>query len=157
MKTQSVNKNAEMLGNLTFNLLVRCQQKEAHLAEQHGLLEAEFKCVRLLGSGESFIVKGIAERMNLTPSRLTRIIDGLVKKGYVQRAIDKEDRRNMKITLLGKGENLANKINKTFIDIHKEILKEIDNSQHESLLITMGNFQSAIEKWLQKPRIKYDK
>ena len=152
MKTKSINQNAEMLGNLTFNLLARCQEKEAHLAEQHNLLEAELKCLRLIGPEESLNNQDIAERMDLSPSRLTRIIDGLVRKGYIDREIDKEDRRNIKISLSNKGENLVNKINNAFIEIHKDILEGIDISQHESLLITMGNLQSAVEKWLQKPR-----
>ena len=152
MKNKNINKNAEVLGNLTFNLLARCQEKEAHLAEQHSLLEAELKCLRLIGPEESLNNQDIAERMNLSASRLTRIIDGLVRKGYLNREIDKEDRRNMKISLTSIGENLANKINKAFIDIHKDILEEIDISQHESLLITMGNLQLAVEKWLQKPK-----
>ena len=153
MKTKkSINKYAEMLGNITFNLLARCQEKEAHLAEQHNLLEAELKCLRLIGPEESLNNQEIAERMNLSPSRLTRIIDGLVRKGYMNREIDKEDRRNMKISLTSIGENLSNKINKAFVDIHREILEDIDNSQHESLLTTMGNLQLAVEKWLQKSR-----
>ena len=152
MKTKSVNKNAEMLANLTFNLLARCQEKEARLAEQNKLLEAELKCLRIMDLEESINNQDVADRMNLSPSRITRIIDGLVKKGYILREIDREDRRNMKISLTEKGVNLTNKINNAFVEIHKEILKEIDNSQHESLLITMGNLQSAVEKWLQKPR-----
>ena len=153
----SEKQDAEMLANLTFNLLIRCQEKEAHLAEQHNLLEAELKCLRNIGSEESINNKDFSERMNLSPSRITRIIDGLVKKGYIQREIDMSDRRNMKINLSRKGENLTNKINKSFIEIHKEILEEIDVSQHESLLIAMENLHSAIERWLQKPRIKYGK
>ena len=152
MKTKSVNKNAEMLANLTFNLLARCQEKEARLAEQNKLLEAELKCLRIMDLEESINNQDVADRMNLSPSRITRIIDGLVKKGYILREIDREDRRNMKISLTEKGVNLTNKINNAFVEIHKEILKEIDNSQHESLLTTMGNLQSAVEKWLQKPR-----
>ena len=152
MKTKSVNKNAEILANLTFNLLARCQEKEARLAEQNKLLEAELKCLRIMDLEESINNQDVADRMNLSPSRITRIIDGLVKKGYILREIDREDRRNMKISLTEKGVNLTNKINNAFVEIHKEILKEIDNSQHESLLITMGNLQSAVEKWLQKPR-----
>ena len=152
MKTKSVNKNAEMLANLTFNLLARCQEKEARLAEQNKLLEAELKCLRIMDLEESINNQDVADRMNLSPSRIIRIIDGLVKKGYILREIDREDRRNMKISLTEKGVNLTNKINNAFVEIHKEILKEIDNSQHESLLITMGNLQSAVEKWLQKPR-----
>jgi len=144
--------NAEILANLTFNLLARCQEKDAHLADEQRLLEAEFKCLRLMGSEEGLNNKDIAERMNLSASRITRIIDGLVKKGYVQREIDKGDRRNMKIRLSRRGNNLTNKLYNAFIEIHSEILQDIDVSQHGSLITAMENLNLAVEKWLQKPR-----
>jgi len=146
------NKNAEILANLTFNLLARCQEKESRLAKQHNLLEAEFKCLRLMSSEENPNNKEIAEKMNLSPSRITRIMDGLIEKGYMVREINNADRRNMVLSLSRRGKNLTNKLNSAFIEIHKEILNEIDNSQHESLIIAMENLHSAIEKWLQKPR-----
>ena len=147
----STNKTAERLANLTFNLLARCQEKEAWLAEEHGLFQAEFKCLRLFGSDESLNNKEIAKRMNLSPSRLTRIIDGLEKRGYMHREIDQTDRRNMRVYLSRRGKILTNKLNKAYVDIHSEILQEIDISQHESLITAMEHLHSAIEKWLQKP------
>ena len=148
----STNQTAERLADLTFSLLQRCQEKEARLAEEHGLFHAEFRCLRLMGSEGSLNNKDIAERMNLSPSRITRIMDGLVKKGYMQREINKGDRRNMKIRLSRRGNNLTNKLSSAFIEIHSEILQEIDISQHESLITNMEHLHSAVEKWLQKPR-----
>jgi len=142
---------AERLANLTFSLLAGCQEKEAWLAEQHGLFQAEFKCLRLFGSDESLNNTQISKRMNLSPSRLTRIIDGLVKKGYMQRSIDPNDRRNMIVTLSRRGKILTNKLNRAFVEVHEEILQDIDVSQHEPLINAMENLHLAIEKWLQKP------
>jgi len=147
----SKNQIAERLANLTFSLLAGCQEKEAWLAEQHGLFQAEFKCLRLFGSDESLNNTQISKRMNLSPSRLTRIIDGLVKKGYMQRAIDPNDRRNMIVTLSRRGKILTNKLNRAFVEVHEEILQDIDVSQHEPLINAMENLHLAIEKWLQKP------
>ena len=144
--------SAEKLANLTFNLLARCQEKESRLADEHNLLEAELKCLRLMASQESLNNKDVAEIMSLSPSRITRIMDGLVKKGYMIREIDKDDRRNMKIALSKRGKNLTTRINNAFIEIHREILEEIDVSQHESLLTAMENLHLAVERWLQKPR-----
>ncbi|MGB5894892.1 MAG: MarR family transcriptional regulator [Ignavibacteriaceae bacterium] len=73
----STNQTAECFANLTFSLIPKCQAKEDWLAEELGLLQAEFKCLRLLGTDKSLNNKEIAKRMNLNPSRLTRIIDGL--------------------------------------------------------------------------------
>ena len=145
-------KNAELLGNLIFEILLICQKKEADLAEEHGLFHAEFRCLRLMGSEGSLNNKDIAERMNLSPSRLTRIVDGLEKKGYMQREINKGDRRNMKISLSRRGKILTNKLNKAFVDLHSEILQDIDVSQHEPLITAMEHLHLAIEKWLQKPK-----
>lgn len=147
----SKNQTAEHLANLTFSLLAGCQEKEAWLAEQHGLFQAEFKCLRQFGSKESLNNTQISKRMNLSPSRLTRIIDGLVKKGYMQRQIDPSDRRNMIVTLSRRGKIFTNKLNKAFIEVHEEILQDIEATQHEPLIIAMEHLLSAIEKWLQKP------
>jgi DNA-binding MarR family transcriptional regulator len=70
----------------------------------------------------------------------------------MQREIAPKDRRNMRIFLSRRGKILTNKLNKAFIDIHYEILQDIDVSQHESLITAMEHLQSAIEKWLQKPK-----
>jgi DNA-binding MarR family transcriptional regulator len=148
----STNKTAERLANLTFNLLPRCQEKESWLAETHGLFQAEFKCLRLIGSDESLNNTQISKRMKLSPGRLTRIMDTLVQKGYMKREIEQSDRRNMSLFLSRRGKILTNKLNKAFIEIHSEILKDIDISQHESLITAMGNLNSAVEKWLQKTK-----
>ena len=148
----SKNKNAELLGKLIFEILPICHKKEVDLAEEHSLHHVEFKCLRLFDVDGNMNNKDIAERMNLSPSRTTRIMDGLVKKRYMKRAIDRGDRRNRKISLTKRGKMLTNKINDAFINIHSEILKEIKVSEHESLITTMEHLQSAVEKWLQKPR-----
>lgn len=142
--------NAELIANLTFSLLIKCQEKEDRLAEQHGLFQVEFRCLRLLGLDEKLNNRTLAKRMDLSPSRLTRVIDGLVKKGYMIREIDKDDRRNIRVSLSRRGKNLSNKLNNAFIQIHSEILEEIDVSKHESLIKAMSNLNSAMEKWLKK-------
>ena len=144
------NSTASRLANLTFSLLANCQEKEVHLAELHGLTQAEFRCLRLFGTDESLNNKTIAERMNLSPSRLTRIIDGLVEKRYIRRQIDSSDRRNMKVNLSKKGKSLVQQLNKAYVDIHQEILMDIDPSQHEQLIIAMTHLLEALEKRLEK-------
>ena len=144
------NSTASRLANLTFSLLANCQEKEVHLAELHGLTQAEFRCLRLFGTDESLNNKTIAERMNLSPSRLTRIIDGLVEKRYIRRQIDSSDRRNMKVNLSKKGKALVQQLNKAYVDIHEEILMDIDPSQHEQLIVAMTHLLEALEKWLEK-------
>jgi hypothetical protein len=57
----------------------------------------------------------------------------------------------MRVFLSRRGKILTHKLDKAFVDIHYEILQDIDISQHESLITAMEHLHSAIEKWLQKP------
>jgi DNA-binding MarR family transcriptional regulator len=145
-----LNHNAEQLANLTFSLLANCQEKEIRLAEIHALTQAEFRCLRLFGADENINNKKIAERMNLSPSRLTRIIDGLVNKEYIIREIDPNDRRNMRVCLSRRGQLLVQQLNKAYIEIHKEILQDIDEEQHKPLITAMTHLLTALEKWIAK-------
>ena len=88
MKEDEKVKDASRLANLTFTLLSTCQQKESILAEQYGLTQSEFRCLKMFDKKETLNNKTIAKRMNLSASRLTRIIDGLVAKGYTEREIN---------------------------------------------------------------------
>ena len=99
VKNMSQMVKAERLGNLIFEIIPICEEKETSIADEHGLFQTELKCLRFIDSDESLNNKEIAKRMNLSQSRLTRVMDGLVKKGYIIREIDKSDRRNMKISL----------------------------------------------------------
>ncbi len=146
-----INQNAGKLADLTFSLLASCQEKEGRLAEQHGLTQAEFRCLRLFGAEESVNNKRIAERMNLSPSRLTRIIDGLVAKDYIIREIDNTDRRNMRVSLSSKGAQIVQLLNSAYVDIHKEILTDIDEMQHKPLISAMTNLLSAVQRWNARP------
>ena len=144
------NSDASKLADLTFQLLSQCLEKEHRLAEHHGLTQAEFRCLRLFGTTDCLNNKQIAERMGLSPSRLTRIVDGLVKKQYMERAIEPNDRRNMRVTLSHKGVHIVKQLNNDYVNIHKEILNDIDEEQHEPLITAMDHFLSALKKWTSK-------
>jgi DNA-binding MarR family transcriptional regulator len=147
---ESLTQNASKLADLTYSLLGRCQEKEVRLAEQYGLTQAEFRCLRLFNANEIINNKHMAERMNLSPSRLTRIIDGLVKKGYLNREIDNVDRRNMRVYLSKQGEEIVKVLNSSYLDIHMELLQDIEPSQHQQLISAMTSLLSALNKWTSK-------
>ena len=147
---EQITKTAGRLADLTFNLLANCQEKENRLAIQYGLTQAEFRCLRLFNAEETLNNKHIAERMNLSPSRLTRIIDGLVNKGYMSREIEPHDRRNMRVALSEKGVEIVKRLNDAYLGIHKEILSEIEEEQHSPLISAMTQLLSALEKWIAR-------
>lgn len=148
MKKQELHDDAVQLAELTFNLLEGCHEKELRMAEKHGLTPAEFRCLRIFSLTEKSSNKEIAERMNLSPSRLSRVLDGLVQKGYMTRRIDAEDRRNMQVSLSKKGVQVVENLNIDYTKIHEEILANIDQSQHKNLIRGMSQLLTALNQWM---------
>jgi DNA-binding MarR family transcriptional regulator len=150
MDNRELNATAAQLADLTFKLLSRCLAKEEHVAKQHGLTQAEFRCLRQLNTNESINNKEIAERMNLSASRLTRIIDGLVAKGYVNREIEPNDRRNMRVYLTQQGVAFVEKLDFAYTQMHEQILCDIESGQHKPLINAMTHMLSALERLMSK-------
>lgn len=150
MDAKVLEANSSQLADLTFRLLTSCHEKEERLAKQYGLTQAEFRCLRQIHEREMVKNKDIAERMHLSASRLTRIIDGLVEKGYVKREIEPNDRRNMRLYLSEKGFAFVHNINSAYVDIHSQILQDIDSLQHRPLINAMTHLLSALERWIAK-------
>lgn len=148
MEQQELSKSASNLADLTFRLLTSCHEKEERIAKQHSLTQAEFRCLRQINEIENINNKEIAERMNLSASRLTRIIDGLVEKGFVVREIEPNDRRNMRLYLSENGKEFTRKLNEDYVNIHSQILGGIESGQHQPLITAMSGLLSAVEKWM---------
>jgi len=56
----------------------------------------------------------------------------------------------MKVCLSRKGQHLVQQLNKAYIEIHKEILLDIEVEQHQPLITAMTHLLTALEKWIAK-------
>ena len=97
------------MADLTFQLLEKCQEKQERIASSLKLTVAEFKLLLAFHADALLTAGELAKRMGLSNSRLTRILDGLVHKGVVSRALGVRDRRVMEISLTDRGKKVQEK------------------------------------------------
>ncbi|GAC1336892.1 MAG: MarR family transcriptional regulator [Candidatus Dormibacteria bacterium] len=72
-----------------------------------GLSLAQFWILMMLGEGRVATMRGIADALEVTPSSLTAIIDGLEQQALVARTRDSEDRRVVHIERTAEGERIV--------------------------------------------------
>ncbi|MCC6548550.1 MAG: MarR family transcriptional regulator [Ignavibacteriaceae bacterium] len=140
--------SAEQLAELTYKILDSCHRKEEVRVKEYHLTQAEFRCLRLIHENESINSKIVAVRMGLSPSRCTRIINGLVVKGFVDRQEEPNDRRNMRLTLTPSGYEFLKYVHTQYIDLHKEVLSALNPQEKAGVLQAMVNLFSRIDNWL---------
>lgn len=82
----------------------KCQGNEEQIQTELGLSQAEFNALIVLDGKQQMLCHDFAERMGLSPSRGSRVLNTLVKHGYVSTQLSPDDRRAILISLTGQGE-----------------------------------------------------
>ncbi len=88
--------------DLIVKLFQCCQERMQYQSDRFNLPDAELRCLMLFGEERYLTPKGIAYKMNVVKSRISKIIDGLLKKDLIQRIKDPEDSRISLLSLTGK-------------------------------------------------------
>ena len=88
--------------------------------------------------------KGIAKDTFKDPAALTRMLDLLVEKGFVQRKASKSDRRTFDIYLTVEGKRLVNKIAPILDAFNSSIEKNVTKEDEKYLLLLLHKLQSKL-------------
>ncbi|MBE0643734.1 MAG: MarR family transcriptional regulator [Bacteroidetes bacterium] len=145
MEDPETHRKAERLADLTLGLVGCCQTKQEEIAERAHLSLSEFKCLRAFRHDTEMSVKDIAHRMSLTSSRLTRIIDGLVKKRYVTRHIDPNDRRIVNVRLTKQGEIVARKVTNDCTHVYEQVLGILQQKDHDRIINAINELADVMQ------------
>ncbi len=136
------------LADIIGRLFVNCNEKENRHVAKYGVSIVEFRCLRTLYEHESLTVNQLAQKMSLTSSRVTRIVDGLVRRELVNRETGETDRRVYNLSLTNAGDNLAKKLIQNYNKIHEQIMKNIPLEYQSSMIQVLEQLNHAVEDWL---------
>ena len=122
-----------------------CQERMQYQCERFDMPDAELRCLMLFGEERYLTPKGIAHKMNVVKSRVTKIIDGLIKKGFLQRIKDPEDSRISLLSLTPRGQIKLLEINGFLDDVHEQVLLQMPAEQRNTLLMNLDILKSSME------------
>ncbi|MFT8316301.1 MAG: MarR family transcriptional regulator [Clostridium sp.] len=80
------------------------------------------------------IQKDLAEVFQRRGASITSMLQGLEKKGYIERRTPKDNERQKNIYVLPKGENLIQEFNKAFDEVEKSIAESLTESEKNTLM-----------------------
>ncbi len=101
-----------------------------------GLTLQQFNVLRILRgrNGDAACLESITNDMIHRMSNTSRLVDKLIEKGLVRRAVCKENRRKVDIFITQKGLDLLNEIEPTLDTSEKEITAALSKKEMEQLL-----------------------
>ncbi|WP_331774402.1 MarR family winged helix-turn-helix transcriptional regulator [Sulfurospirillum sp. 1612] len=153
IEDKSLEQYADEISKLTFNMQKMCTAKEALFCATINLSPIQFRCLRYLLKTTFLQVKELADNMELTPSRITNLLNNLESKGYIQRKISNKDRRIIKVTLTKKGREYATEVREKYIKYHEEILSMLkDEEEIKSLFTNLKKFEQILDEFLENQK-----
>jgi DNA-binding MarR family transcriptional regulator len=136
---------SQRLEALMHEILQCCQERMLFESRKFGLPQAELKCLMLFDMERYLTVKGIAQKMEVAKSRVTKIMDGLTKKRLIQSTEDPNDGRVKLLSLTPAGQEKLKEIGTFTREIHQKILHQIDSEQRRNILSSLELLRSSME------------
>ena len=122
-----------------------CQERMQYQCDRFQLPDAEFRCLLLFGYERYLTAKSITHRMNVVKSRVSKIIDGLIRKDLIQRIADPEDSRVKLLSLTSVGQKKINEIKRFMEDGHGQVLSQMAPDQRQTMLTNLDILKASME------------
>ncbi|MGD8521847.1 MAG: MarR family transcriptional regulator [Desulfobacterales bacterium] len=122
-----------------------CQERMQYQCERFELPDAELRCLVLFGQERYLTAKGIAQKMNVVKSRVSKIVDGLIRKKLIQRIKDPEDSRISLLSLSPEGQKKLNEINGFLENVHHQVLSQMAPDQRMAMLTNLDILKASME------------
>ena len=135
----------EQFQELITKLFQCCQERMQYQCDRFQLPDAELRCLVLFGEERYLTAKGIALKMNVVKSRVSKIIDGLLKKKLIQSIKDPEDSRVSLLSLTSQGQKKLYEINRFLKNIHGQVLSQMAQDQRQAMLTNLDILKASME------------
>lgn len=106
------------------------------------------------GKDDKMTISELAAIARMLPSAISRTLKGLEEKGYVERTINKQDRRNTYVELTEEGKKQTREVRQVMRDFGKTVMAKLDEHEVNELILYLNNIYSIAEKELEARKIK---
>lgn len=121
-----------------------CQERELLQAKAKGLTPAEGRTLIALKLYNIRSTAELAERLFVAKSRVTRILDGLVNKGFVKRSEDTADRRKCLVQLTPPGIRLVNNLFDDILSVHRELMNSLPAERKDTFFVCLNSLRNSM-------------
>lgn len=106
------------------------------------------------GENGQITISELAARAKMLPPAISRTLKGLEERGYVERNINKNDRRNTYVELTAEGERLTEEARQIMADFGKSVMSQVDGEDMKRLISYLDNIYHIAEKEIENRKWK---
>ena len=147
MRTVKLEESAERLHHLTKDLIRRYQFRDWNQICCYGISISQSHILDSLAEEGDLTMQQLAKRMYKSVSTMTRVVGQLVRRGYVKRRQDPEDRRVVHVSITPQGKAIVAAVNRDLIETQKVILQGIPPDQWAGAFKVLEALAHGARRW----------
>jgi DNA-binding MarR family transcriptional regulator len=128
---------AELLGRLLLHLHRSSSPELFRMLGELGLSFTQVKTLHVLREADDMNVKDVADRIGLSFPAMSRALDGLVQRGFVERRESERDRRAKLVRLLPAGQEALDTIERSRVSLLEEFTATLSDEERAGLHATL--------------------
>ncbi|MFW6036135.1 MAG: MarR family winged helix-turn-helix transcriptional regulator [Halothermotrichaceae bacterium] len=147
IKSEGLDCCIDEIGEMMQGLVRTLHMFENLQISQKGFTNSQCYTLLNLYKNGPLAMKELSIKMNLDTSTMTRIVNNLVRDGYIERKHSQEDRRIVLVELTAQGTKEAEQLNEEVIEYYRLIINQIPDGKVidvvESINILIKAFERA--------------
>ena len=121
------------------------ENRLARLLREYDLTPYQYNVLRILrGEGEPMPMLAIADRMIQVAPAITRVVDQLKERGWVEKSQAAHDGRVFLINLTRAAENLLKKVDAPIVELHQSLMCNVPERELRQLVNTLARVRETI-------------
>lgn len=140
---KNVRKINDILTNL-FHTVLKLEEEAVRESTSTDLSITEVHTLVAIGTGRARTMTHVANLLSISVSTLTTAINKLVKKGYVERRRDDEDRRIVKVQLTEKGVSTVTAHEEFHEALVSEAIASIPENELQRFILSIDNIDQFV-------------
>jgi MarR family transcriptional regulator, organic hydroperoxide resistance regulator len=136
----------EEVGEVVQKLVRVLQMFERDQVKPYGFTSTQCYVLLEILKVQSLTMNELSDKLNLNSSTMTRVIDNLVRDGYITRTRDEVDRRIVLVSLTNEGIEAAKTLNESVNNYYKKIIAGIPEGQVDNVLNSVNLLLDAFRK-----------
>jgi len=127
-------------------MLALAEPVRFRLWDSRGLTMTQLRLMFALFQQDGIAVSTLAQRMDISPSAMTGVIDRLVRSKFIRRRTDRKDRRLVRIYLTPESKRILEEMDVAGRAYVNEIIRHLGRERVEALVDSLTEFLEAAQK-----------
>lgn len=106
------------------------------------------------GEDGKITISELAKKTRVLPSAISRTLKRLEEKGYVERTVNKNDRRNTYVEITDRGREVAQEVREIMRDYGEAVLSKFDEEELSMLISYLNNIYDIAKKEIEVRKVK---